>query len=445
MTTSGADFTVSDRSGDINPGSLEGFYSSDTRFLSEFRLRVGGKPPSLLGSSPINHRLASFYLSTDATHSGTRKGISVVRDRYVDRGLHEDISIFNHTTRDKRVVVSMTFNADFADLFQVRRQTVVKAGEITVKKHRRDELRFVYRRKKYKREVRIHFSETPRIDGRRVSFSVILAPRDSWKVCVSVTPVLDEAPSPMQCVADFLGAPFTTESPAANRELPRGWANSISFDPAAPAIDTARPNLRKVYDAAVADLASLTLNYEDGRVYAAGLPWFIAIFGRDSIFSANWATGSAPSGVRPTETACTEPSIPRMTRLGTPEILKRVNALSLGSRANGRSIFNSASFALICSSVTSAWSMLTAKNCTLSLLLNFSRVLATSGIFCRQKPHQVAQKSNTTTLPCNDSAAIFLPSASETNSKSEIFFPKMFDGAGPTNCLTSLTSLGISN
>ena len=286
VTTSGADFTVSDRSGDINPGSLEGFYSADTRFLSEFRLRVGGKPPSLLGSSPINHRLASFYLSTDATHSGTRKGISVVRDRYVDQGLHEDISIFNHSAREKRVVVSMTFNADFADLFQVRRQTVVKAGEISVKKHSRDELRFVYRREKFKRETRIHFSETPRIDGKRVSFSVILAPRGSWKVCVSITPVVDEAPPPMQCVADFLGAPFTTESPSADRELPRGWANSISVDPAAPAIDTARPNLRKVYDAAVADLASLTLNYEDGRVYAAGLPWFIAIFGRDSIFSA---------------------------------------------------------------------------------------------------------------------------------------------------------------
>lgn len=287
VTTSGDAFAVSGLNGDIVLASVEGFYSADTRFLSESRVRIGRRTPAHIGSAAVARDVASFYSSTDASHSGKRGGVSVVRDRYVAGGMHEDLAIFNHSSRVRSLTVTLSFDADFADVFEVRRRAFRKAGRVTVEPIEGG-LRFVYLRERFRRETLITFSQAPVVDGRRASFHVRLEPRSGWKVCVSILPVTERVPMPTPCVAEVIGEAF---GPRARQPEPSGHSASRTRTNGTladvPAVETAHPVLRAAYDRAVEDLRSLVIEHDDGEVtLAAGLPWFMAIFGRDSIIAA---------------------------------------------------------------------------------------------------------------------------------------------------------------
>ncbi|MEX0761838.1 MAG: glycogen debranching N-terminal domain-containing protein [Dehalococcoidia bacterium] len=288
VTISGSIFAVSSVTGDIHPGTLEGFYASDTRFLSAFQVTVNGRSLSLLGSSGLDHSLASFYLSTESEQTAFPKNLSVVRDRSVTDGLHEDISVFNHSPQESDILIRIAFDADFADLFEVRRGSIKKVGEMTAETVGPTELRVTYRRESYERETRIHFSKPPVIAGCIAEFAFTLEPRTSWKVCVSVLPVVDEVPELMECIASRIGSPFVARPPrpemSLNELIHRFGTRPLA---SAPTIETAHADLLQSYNQAVTDLHSLTVEVEpDQHVLAAGLPWFMAVFGRDSMISA---------------------------------------------------------------------------------------------------------------------------------------------------------------
>lgn len=287
VTTSGDAFAVSGLNGDIALATVEGFYAADTRFLSESSVRIGRRTPAHIGSAAVARDIASFYSSTDPSHSGKRGGLSVVRDRYVAGGMHEDLAVFNHSDRVRSLTVTMSFDADFADVFEVRRHSTRKAGRVLVEPIE-DGLRFVYLRERFRRETLITFSQQPVIDGRRASFSIKLEPRSGWKVCVSVLPVTERVPMPARCVAEVIGEAFgpgARQVGPSEHAVPRPRSNGTLAD--VPSVDTAHPVLRTAYDQAVEDLRSLVIEHDDGAVtLAAGLPWFMAIFGRDSIIAA---------------------------------------------------------------------------------------------------------------------------------------------------------------
>jgi hypothetical protein len=93
LLTAGSVFAVSDSNGDILPRSTGGLYASDTRFLSAFCLSVQGQDTYAVRASLFNHSMASFYVTARGTHIFPTSTISIVRDRYVDVGLHEDINV----------------------------------------------------------------------------------------------------------------------------------------------------------------------------------------------------------------------------------------------------------------------------------------------------------------------------------------------------------------
>ena len=206
VVSAGGVFVVSNPNGDIRPNTAEGFYAHDTRFLSRLILTLAGREPSLLGSATVVPALASFY-ATSRTRNLPEGTISIVRDRFVSQGLHEDIALINHSITSRTIRLELTFDADFADIFEVRSGPVRKAGKISIEEREGQHLCLVYQRGTFHRETWIAFSAEPEIRGKTVIFDITLEPKSTWKTCISilpVLPVLDGVPPPMPCVFTIL-------------------------------------------------------------------------------------------------------------------------------------------------------------------------------------------------------------------------------------------------
>ena len=89
-------------------------------FFPSCILTVDGREDLPVGASPLNHSIASFYAISPGTRKSRAGAISIVRDRYVSHGFHEDISLINHSSRTRKLRLELSFDADFADVFEVR-------------------------------------------------------------------------------------------------------------------------------------------------------------------------------------------------------------------------------------------------------------------------------------------------------------------------------------
>ena len=289
VVTSASVFAVSARSGDIHPRTKEGFYAYDTRFLSALRLLLEEREPEPVGAGQFDHSIASFYASSRRVRGLPSTSVSIVRDRYVGDGLHEDITLVNHSDRPRRVHLKVAFDADFADVFQVRLGPVRKAGRITVESREGQHLCLVYRRGAFQRETWVAFSATPRLEGKTAEFDVLLEPKTPWRTCMAILPVMDTPPPAMRCVGETLGSPYGAYRIPGHQPL-RELRRQMGLGPlekGLPQLDTDHSGLRLAYYQALADLRSLQMEYLPGHhILAAGLPWFMAVFGRDSIISA---------------------------------------------------------------------------------------------------------------------------------------------------------------
>ena len=294
--TAGTHFAVSSKSGDIIPQATQGFFASDTRFLSEFRVLIDGRPLVEVGSGALDHALASFYTTNVHTLRMPAGSISLVRDRFVDSGLHEDINLVNNTAAPLHMELQVIVDADFADVFDVRGARIIKQGKTDVEQRspglesaEDPDISLVYRRGEFQRITRIAFSERPRIEGRSAYFDLELQPKEHWKTCVSVAAVVDAETAPISCTETLIGSPFDSHTGSLRRVYRHGDGHEPQVHKhfEMPAIETDVPGIADAYAMAVADLQSLRMEYVPGYgILAAGLPWFMAVFGRDSIISA---------------------------------------------------------------------------------------------------------------------------------------------------------------
>ncbi len=287
VTTAGTVFMVSDQAGNVRSDSFEGLYALDTRFLSKYQLIINGEVPQPLRSGALADGASTFY-TTSGKSGVDSPDLTVLRERYVSTGLHEEIAVQNHTRVEQRLTVTVEFDADFADLFEVRRGSFLKAGRCRSQLDPDGTLRLIYERGKFQRETHIVFSQNPEMDDHRAVFNFSLAPRSRWGLCLSILPVVEEKPEPLECVSDYLDS--LADAPVASTG---GWPGPSRIvngaDPFAtvPTVESANADLIDAYDRAVADLQTLTLGeFGKSPILAAGLPWFMAIFGRDSILSA---------------------------------------------------------------------------------------------------------------------------------------------------------------
>ena len=196
--TSGTIFAISSLNGDILAGTTDGFYSADTRYISNFRLLLDGKATSPVGVDRYDSSTVSFYCVSHEEPQEVQPVLSVVRDRsVVGKGLHEDIYIRNDSLAAKSFDISFAFASDFADVFEVRRGTANKMRrDAELPPIRRSSIKgglvFEYHHGTFDRRVRVFLSNFPIRNPENPEAHVVsLQPKKVWRTCVSITPTKD--------------------------------------------------------------------------------------------------------------------------------------------------------------------------------------------------------------------------------------------------------------
>jgi glycogen debranching enzyme len=280
----GSTFLVSDRKGDIeaSPDEPHGFFYRDTRFLSKWTLSANGAPLEALSTDDLTYFTAQFFLAPPSGSVHKNSTVSIIRKRSIGDGLHEDITVINHDVDALEIELRLEAASDFADLFEVK-DALPKKGE---RYHRleQDTLVLGYRRGEFVRETRIRTSKQAEVDKEGFTFRLRLDPHSEWNACIFVQPVTDHA----------LAIKYRHDDEEAK---PNIGMSLDEFLAAAPQLETDWDPLEHIYERSLIDLAALRFTSElfpDSSLPAAGLPWFMTVFGRDSLITSFQALPFTP-------------------------------------------------------------------------------------------------------------------------------------------------------
>jgi glycogen debranching enzyme len=154
----GNTFFVSDAAGDVEPGEdANGFFHADMRQLSTWRLLLNGLPVHVLTSRTIDYYSASIFATLASVGVGENPPISIRRDRFIARGVHEDLIVQNHSHREQTLTIEVEYGSDFADLFEVKDRIPKQGQQRTELDHGRVTL--IYTHDHYRRDTVIEFSK----------------------------------------------------------------------------------------------------------------------------------------------------------------------------------------------------------------------------------------------------------------------------------------------
>ncbi|MGK5520767.1 amylo-alpha-1,6-glucosidase [Micromonospora sp. URMC 107] len=275
----GSTFVVSEDTGDIEatPSEPTGFFSLDTRYLSTWVLTVNGDRLTPLSYDDLQYYEARFFLVPGmATHYVDAK-LSIIRERAVGGSFRETLTILNHDEKPIDLEIRMEAASDFADLFQVKDEILNKKGEIYTEVES-DRLRLGYRRGNFIRETLISASPAPRYDRKGFAYSIHLQPNERWESEIDVKTM---ALSPGGRDLRMGLRAHTTERLALQHDLEEWIAR-------APKVNSQHDRVASTYRRSLIDLAALRfspLSLGGASLPAAGLPWFMTMFGRDSILT----------------------------------------------------------------------------------------------------------------------------------------------------------------
>ncbi len=278
---------VTEPDGQINWPSKHGLYFRDTRLISAWAIYANGESWDLLNGGAVAPHKARIFLTNSAfvTEDGPieTRTLGLVIGRHVDGGLHEDIDITNNSRQPVRFNLEVAMRSDFADIFEVKGDSIVRRGHIVTSwSPKRQILRITYRNKDFCREVVVRTGDgdgepTVYANG-RLSFDISLKPGQAWHRCLSY----DLVDGSKHTRASRLCADSTTIS-AHSRSMEE-WQRTVLK------IATSNEEFYRCYNQGVQDMAALRLPLQgmDHMVFvpAAGLPWFVALFGRDTLIAS---------------------------------------------------------------------------------------------------------------------------------------------------------------
>ncbi|MHB8220277.1 MAG: amylo-alpha-1,6-glucosidase [Acidimicrobiales bacterium] len=293
-------FAISDQAGDIVPGLAHGLFVRDTRILSRLELRIDGERLESLVAVSTDPFTSTFVSRGYPAAGRADSTLMVFRSRYVGQGMREDLELRNFADEPTVCLVEGFIDADFANLFAVKegRAGVDPDGEIT-RQVDGSVLTLAYRRGTTSRGVQLRFQavgygsadpdhrvaeEAPdapdpvmHLSEDHVSVEVVVPARGSWTACVEVVPVIESVPITPRYRC---GQPVDRSEPS---ERLAQWRQQV------PHVTTDHDGLRAVVARSAEDLGALRIfdpDFPDRMVVAAGAPWFMTVFGRDSLLTA---------------------------------------------------------------------------------------------------------------------------------------------------------------
>jgi glycogen debranching enzyme len=277
----GDTFVVSDRRGDIamSPDEAHGLFQGDTRFLSRWILTVNGQSPNPLSTDDVNYFSSQFFLVPGTGTVYVDSPLSIVRQRAVGGGFHENLKIMNHKAEPIDLDIRIEAEADFADLFQVKDKEFKRAGKF-YRHVESNRMILGYKREGFVRETQISSSAPAEIDDKGFHYQVHLEPHGEWSAELDVLVAIDgtEGIKTKPKYRDIHDVP----TPNIGMSLESWKAN-------APELHSSWSDLERICERSLVDLAALRFfsRFAPGEALpAAGLPWFMTLFGRDSLFTS---------------------------------------------------------------------------------------------------------------------------------------------------------------
>ncbi|HEX4368438.1 MAG TPA: glycogen debranching N-terminal domain-containing protein [Rhodopila sp.] len=274
---------VSEPDGQIEWPSDKGLYFFDTRLISAWAVYANGVPWDLLNGGAVNFDAARIFLTNRAfvTEDGPiqQQTLAFELSRVLDQGLHEDMDITNHGQKPVRFNLEIAIRSDFADVFDVKAKRDIRRGHIDSEwAEARQTLRTTYRNADFSRSVAVAVGQS---DSRavfangRLSFEISLPPAGTWHCCLlyEFSDGAKRYHAPKGCAIDAASS--------SQARAHRDWRQTVLK------LQTSNEEFYRFYHQAIDDMAALRLPIEgtDHMVFlpAAGLPWFMAPFGRDSL------------------------------------------------------------------------------------------------------------------------------------------------------------------
>jgi glycogen debranching enzyme len=254
--------------GTVTADALHGLFARDTRVLSTYRIALAGGDLHLLARTREGHGTARWQYQNRPFRSDGRDvpagSIFVELRRRVDGALHDDLEVTSFADQLIRVRLAVQIDADFADIFEVKSQRL--PPRIGVRRTPTPTgMLLEWRRGDFHRALRVTFDTDvrPVITGPRVTFDLTLPHDGTWRCCVDAVPETD-------------GRPIAVRADPHEPEVV----------PALPVGVTCDETLAAPFRQGCADLAALTINDDVGTFVAAGVPWFVTLFGRDTLVTS---------------------------------------------------------------------------------------------------------------------------------------------------------------
>jgi glycogen debranching enzyme len=274
--------------GELRAEELHGLFAGDTRVLSTYRLAIGGHPWRLLARWRPGPSTAQWDMQNPCVRApggDIEEGTVHLRlRRRVSGALHDDLRVTGYVEHETPIRLTLQLDADFADLFEVKdRSTPPRLGVQHIP--RPDGVCFSYRRRDFQRALHVTVKPSTgrmTIAGSRLVFDIVLRAHQAWHCCVHAIPELDGRP------LEIDGAPHAAETPALSRVAV-----------------VADPLVSVPFERAALDLDRLAIREPGAPPFvAAGAPWFLALFGRDTLVTAlmggllgSWHTRGALSAL----------------------------------------------------------------------------------------------------------------------------------------------------
>ncbi len=275
----GNTFVVSDERGDIEASLTDptGLFSFDTRFLSRWVLTVDGQRLNPLSVDDLQYFEARFFLVPGTGTVYIDAKLSVIRRRAVGDGFHEELTILNHDAAPVDLTVRVDAASDFADLFEVK-DALKKKGTYSARVEK-GRLLLVYERETFARMTMISASASSAIDEQGMTFTVRIDPHGAWTTDLDVVTAVGAG-------GRYIRPKYQRGERRAQPNMGRSLESWLED---APRLESDSDQLRATYRRSLVDLAALRFSpaIAGGRsLPAAGLPWFMTMFGRDSILTS---------------------------------------------------------------------------------------------------------------------------------------------------------------
>jgi glycogen debranching enzyme len=279
----GSTFCVSDDRGDI-ADPVQGLFANDTRFLSRWLLTINGARPFTLSSDKVDYFSAAFYLRNPVVGDLGPDELSIGRDRFVGEGMQEHIVVQNHAPRPVEFELALELGSDFADIFSVKAYDFTLGDPehapplpaLVPPTFEHDGNQFILADDSACL-TQVLLSEAGEVDGGTVRYQIALAPRETWRLRVD-----------MILAADGVRTAPSRAERSFGDELARVRDSLSAWQLRVPQLRASWEQLSHSFGQSVADLASLRMDEDPrmpGQLPAAGMPWFMTVFGRDTLIT----------------------------------------------------------------------------------------------------------------------------------------------------------------